>query len=207
MQTALPAKLRTYCRSFLTSVSVCAVSHMLHSYLLGVTLIINVASYLPVTGYDSLLTVFSAAVHVSVSVLCVPGACANICVFHVWNSPLFLDACLCDRWVVTEPIRACTSSLSRSLLSRYTQCVMCYWCEYQPVKAAAYDVWFFFFELCRRMVCIFHCVRVAGSGFWTRLAVRCRGLEWVIRIEQLCATSPGGTLPTALPPFRQFTNG
>lgn len=103
MQTALPAKLRTYCRSFLTSVSVCAVSHMLHSYLLGVTLIINVASYLPVTGYDSLLTVFSAAVHVSVSALCVPGACANIRVLHVWNSPLSSLMCVC----VTDRLSLC----------------------------------------------------------------------------------------------------
>lgn len=77
--TELPATFNAFCRSSLTSVSVCTESHMLHRYLLGITLIIHAASHLLVTGYDSLLTVFPAAVHVSVSFLCAPSSCANMC--------------------------------------------------------------------------------------------------------------------------------
>lgn len=101
MQTVLPAKLRTYCWSLLTSVSVCAVSHMLHSYLLGVTLIIYLALYLLVTSCDSLLTVFSAAVHVSVSPLCVPSSRGKH--LRVTRSALFSDVCTCYRYVVSVP--------------------------------------------------------------------------------------------------------
>lgn len=104
MQIVLPAKLKTFCQSY--ECYVCAVSHMLYSYLLGVTLIIHVASYLPVTSCESLLTVFCAAVHMSVSPLCVPSACANICVFCTCGicSPLFPDVCLKYRYVVIVPI-------------------------------------------------------------------------------------------------------
>lgn len=104
MQMVLPAKLKTFCQSY--ECYVCAVSHMLYSYLLGVTLIIHVASYLPVTSCDSLLTVFCAAVHMSVSPLCVPQClCKHLCVLHMRIcSPLFPDVCLKYRYVVIVPI-------------------------------------------------------------------------------------------------------
>lgn len=56
MHAVLPAMLRAPQQSCLTSVAL--VSHMLRCYMLSVTLIIHVATYLPVTGYNSLLTVF-----------------------------------------------------------------------------------------------------------------------------------------------------
>lgn len=75
----------------------CAASHMLHSYLLGVTLIIHAASHLPVTGYDSRFTVFSAIVHMSVSLLGLLGACVNSCVLPECSFVLFPGVYLVEK--------------------------------------------------------------------------------------------------------------
>ncbi len=147
METALPAKLKTYCQSFLTSVSVCAVSHMLHSYLLGVTLIIHVASHFPVTRCNSLLTVFSAAAHVSVFPLCVKSACANLCVCHVWSGPFV-------PWRVRFHYRLSLCTYMHApvhCLALFFPCDV-FWYVCQPVKATVCDVMFNFRALCRRMV-------------------------------------------------------
>lgn len=169
MQTMLPAKLRTYCLSFLTSVSIYAVSHMLHSYLLGVALIIHVASYLPVTGYDSLLTVFPAAVHMSVFLLFfVPGVCANICMLRAWNSFLFPDVrtpwqigCHCAYVCVLKfIISLCTFQVCACdvLLMWISTCqgrsLWCFILVLSPQEDSLH---------------ILVCMCVAGSGVWTRL--------------------------------------
>lgn len=136
MQTVLPAKLGTYWRSFLTSVSLCAVSHMLHSYLLGVALIIHVASYLPVAGYNFLLSVLFAAAHVSVSLLCVLDACANICQLRS------VGILLCSLYSWHRVCNFTYIFMHQFVTSLYFPGIYM-WCVINvPVKTAAYDVSF-----------------------------------------------------------------
>ena len=98
-ENALP-ELPNDCLCVCLCMCVCAVSHMLHSYLLGVTLIIHVASYLPVTGCDSPLTVSSLLQCVCVCV-CVCHSlfvfpCANICAWRrVGFSSVPRCVCVC----------------------------------------------------------------------------------------------------------------
>ena len=124
-ENALP-ELPNDCLCVCLCMCVCAVSHMLHSYLLGVTLIIHVASYLPVTGCDSPLAVSSLLQCVCVCVcvcvclslsLCVP-MCKHLRVAArriLLCSPMCVCVCVTD-WLSLQPICACRGSLSCSLL-------------------------------------------------------------------------------------------
>lgn len=155
MQTALPAKLRTYCRGFLTSVSVCAVNHTPRSYLLGVTLIIHVASCLPVTGFNSRAHCFPPLQRMCQSLLAL-----RVLTFACGASGillLFPDECICltDRLPLCLCVHARVSPAC-SALSRYSVCVwFVYGCAYQIVQAAACAVSFFW-----RTVSMFRCVCV-----------------------------------------------
>lgn len=116
MQTVLPAKLRRFCRSY---ECVCSTSHVLYSYLLGITLIIHVASYLPVTGCDSLLAVFSAALHVSVSALSSRCMGKHLCVWCTCGiCRCFVLRCVYKVHAVNAPRREC-QRLSAALISSY----------------------------------------------------------------------------------------
>ena len=122
-ENALP-ELPNDCLCVCLCMCVCAVSHMLHSYLLGVTLIIHVASYLPVTGCDSPLAVSSLlqCVCVCVCVSVTLSLCSHVQTFArggASDSPLFPDVCVCvcvTDWLSLQPICACRGSLSCSLL-------------------------------------------------------------------------------------------
>lgn len=150
MRTVLPAKLRTYCRSFLTSVSVCVVSHMLQSYLLGVTLIIHVASYLPVTGHDSLLTVFSAEV-----VFVFP---VHVLTFTCYTCGKLLCSLMCVWQIgVTDRLSLCLYMHAPvHYLALYIP-GLCVWCvsDVHINLSRPQLLIFHFCALCRRMVCIF----------------------------------------------------